>query len=52
VTDSLGHRGALNSSRWNTYEIIQINSSTNTVSAQPTSLYRGTAFNDYWFRES
>lgn len=52
VTDSLGHRGALNSSRWNTYEIIQVNSSTNTVAAQPTSLFRGTAFNDYWFRES
>ena len=52
VTDSLGHRGTLSSSRWNTYEIIQINSSANTVAAQPTSLYRGTAFNDYWFRET
>jgi hypothetical protein len=52
VTDSLGHRGTLSSSRWNTYEIIQINSSANTVAAQPTSLFRGTAFNDYWFRET
>ena len=52
VTDSRGHHGTLSSSRWNTYEIIQVNSTANTVTAQPTSLFRGTAFNDYWFRET
>jgi hypothetical protein len=51
VTDSLGHRGALNSARWNTYQIVQIGGSSDSVAGQPTSLFRGKAFCNYWFRE-
>jgi Peptidase A4 family len=50
VTDSRGHRGRLNSRWWNTYQIIQVGSTSGSVAGQPTSLYRGKAFCNYWFR--
>jgi hypothetical protein len=52
VTDSTGHQGTLNSRWWNTYQIIEIGGSSNSVAGQPTSLYRGKAFINYWFREN
>jgi hypothetical protein len=50
VTDSLGHRGTLNSPWWTTYEVIEIGGTSNSVAGQPSSLYRGEAFVNYWFR--
>ncbi len=52
VTDSLGHRATLNSKWWNTYQIIEIGGTSNGVVGQPTSLFQGTAFDNYWFREN
>jgi hypothetical protein len=52
VTDSLGHRARLNSRWWNTYQIIEIGGSSNNVAAQPTSLFQGRAFGNYWLREA
>jgi hypothetical protein len=51
VTDSLGHHGTLRSKWWNTYEVIETDGSSG-VAGQPTSLYRGAAFDNYWFRET
>jgi hypothetical protein len=51
VTDSLGHRGALTSKWWNTYRIVEMGGSGSSVAGQPTALYQGKAFDNYWFRE-
>jgi Peptidase A4 family len=51
VTDSLGHHGTLRSKWWNTYEVIE-SDGTSGVAGQPSSLYRGAAFDNYWFRET
>lgn len=52
LTDSHGHRGTLNSKWWNKYEIIEIGGTSNGVAGQPTSLFHGEAFDDYWLREN
>ena len=52
VADSPGHRGRLNSRWWSTYQIIQVGGSSTRVAGQPTSLFQGRAFGNYWFRES
>jgi Peptidase A4 family len=51
VTDSLGHHGTLRSKWWNTYEVIETDGSSG-VAGQPSSLYQGAAFDNYWFRET
>jgi peptidase A4-like protein len=51
VTDSFGHHGTLRSKWWNTYEVIETDGSSG-VAGQPSSLYRGAAFDNYWFRET
>jgi hypothetical protein len=52
VADSLGHRGTLSSRWWNTDQIIEVGGSSGSVAGQPTSLFQGRAFGNYWFRES
>jgi hypothetical protein len=52
VTDSRGHRGTLNSHWWNKYQIIEVGGTTSSVAGQPTSLFQGKAFDNYWFREN
>jgi hypothetical protein len=51
VTDSLGHHGTLRSPWWNTYQITEIGGTSDSVAGQPTSLYQGRAFDNYWFRK-
>jgi Peptidase A4 family len=51
VTDSLGHRGTLRSAWWNTFRIIEVGGTSDSVAGQPTSLFQGRAFSNYWFRE-
>jgi hypothetical protein len=50
VTDQTGHRGTLRSRRWNTVKIINVNPADNAVLDQPTQLFQGTAFDNYWMR--
>jgi hypothetical protein len=52
VADSLGRRATLNSKWWNTYQIIEIGGGSKGVVGQPTSLYQGRAFDNYWSREN
>ena len=52
VTDSRGHRGTLSSRWWNRYQIIEVGAANNSVAGQPTSLFQGKAFDNYWFREN
>jgi hypothetical protein len=50
ITDQAGHRGTLRSGRWNTVKIINVSSADNAVLDQPTQLFQGTAFDNYWMR--
>ena len=50
LTTSRGRRSGLSSRYWNTYQIIGVGDSSHELAAQPTSLFRGQAFSDYWFR--
>jgi hypothetical protein len=50
VTDQAGHRGTLRSGRWDTVKIINVNPADSAVLDQPTQLFRGTAFDNYWMR--
>lgn len=52
LTAAAGHRGGLASRWWNTYQIIGVGPSSRQVTTQPTSLFRGQAFTNYWIRES
>ena len=52
LTSSAGHRGGLVSRWWSTYQIIGVGQSSRQVTQQPTSLFRGQAFTNYWIREN
>jgi Peptidase A4 family len=52
LTTSRGHRSGLSSRNWKTYQIIGVGDSSHDLSAQPTSLFQGQAFSNYWFRPS
>ena len=50
VTDQAGHRGTLRSGRWSTVKIINVSQTDGAVIDQPTQLFQGTAFGNYWMR--
>jgi hypothetical protein len=52
VTDSHGHHGTLNSRWWAKYKIVEVGGASSSVAGQPTSLFQGKAFDNYWFRET
>ena len=52
LTTSKGHRSGLSSRYWTTYQIVGVGDSSRELAAQPTSLFRGQAFSNYWFRAS
>ena len=52
LTTSRGHRSGLSSRSWNTYQIVGVGNSSHDLAAQPTSLFQGQAFSNYWFRAS
>ncbi len=52
VATSSGHRSGLTSRYWNTYQIVGVGDSSHELAAQPTSLFQGQAFSNYWFRAS
>jgi peptidase A4-like protein len=52
LTTSKGHSSGLNSRYWTTYQIVGVGDTSRKLAAQPTSLFRGQAFSNYWFRAS
>ena len=52
LTTTTGHKSGLNSRYWNTYQIIGVGDSSHQLAAQPTALFQGRAFTNYWFRAS
>ena len=52
VTDQAGHRGTLRSGGWDTVKIINVSAAHNAVLDQPTQLFQGTAFDNYWMRST
>jgi hypothetical protein len=52
LTTTKGHRSGLSSRYWTTYQIVGVGDISRKLAAQPTSLFRGQAFSNYWFRAS
>jgi Peptidase A4 family len=52
ITDQAGHRRTLRSGRWDTVKIINMNPADSTVLDQPSQLFHGTAFDNYWMRST
>lgn len=51
VTGATGHRGTLRSRRWGTTKIVNI-SEGGSLLDQPTQLFQGMTFDNYWMRSS
>jgi Peptidase A4 family len=52
LTTSRGRHSGLTSRYWNTYQIVAVGASSHQLEAQPTALFRGQQFSNYWFRAS
>jgi hypothetical protein len=52
LTSTKGHRSGLSSRYWTTYQIVGVGDTSRKLAAQPTSLFQGQAFSNYWFRAS
>jgi Peptidase A4 family len=52
LTDQAGHRGTLRSARWNTVRITTRSAANGAVLDQPTQLFQGTTFDNYWMHSS
>jgi len=48
VTDLSGQHGAISSSLWADYRVVQLGQDNTTVLDQPTALFDGSTFGDYW----
>jgi hypothetical protein len=52
LTTTTGRKSGLSSRYWNTYQIVGVGDSSHELAAQPTALFQGRAFTNYWFRAS
>jgi hypothetical protein len=52
LTTSRGRHSGLTSPYWNTYQIVAVGAASHQLEAQPTALFRGQDFSNYWFRAS
>lgn len=52
VTDQAGNRGTLRSSRWSTLRIVTKSAADGAILDQPTQLFQGMTFANYWMRSS